>query len=163
MGPVTDQDGTVSVRVKDKTERIVADGLEIDPANSSYITTSHDYTYSDNGKVETQRLPNYYNPPEASQPEEWLVTSNYDLLERLTDLTTPQIHHSHSDISTIKRGKCGLLRMLKGQQMDMFYIPNTILWVGWLKMGFTISLGMKKHYKTTPITSRHSQLPTILG
>ncbi len=86
---VTNQDGTVSVSVKEQIGNPIADGLEIDPANSSYITTGFDYTYSNNGKVTTQRLPNYYNPPEVLQKDKWVITSTYNILDRLTQRTTP--------------------------------------------------------------------------
>lgn len=86
---VTNQDGTISTSIQDQTGNSIADGLEINPINSNYLTTSHDYNYNINGKEVTQKLPNYYNPPEGSQPEQWLISSSYDLLGRLTYRTTP--------------------------------------------------------------------------
>lgn len=112
---VTNQDGTVSTGVKEQIGNSIADGLEINPASSSYITTSSDYIYSNNGKVITQRLPNYYNPPEASQKDKWAIISTYDILDRLSKRTTPDTSQPFQYIYD-KAGKLRFMQDAEGAE-----------------------------------------------
>ena len=85
----TDADGNVSVSVTDPNGNQLAQAVEIDATNGTHIITGFDYNYQQTGKVETTRLPNYYNPPTGSQTEQWAVTSTYDFLGRLIQRTSP--------------------------------------------------------------------------
>ncbi|MEB3311169.1 MAG: RHS repeat-associated core domain-containing protein [Snowella sp.] len=85
----TDPDGNVSFSVTDPSGNQLAKSVEIDGANEAYIVTGFDYDYQQQGKVETVRLPNYYNPPTGSQAEKWVINSTYDFLGRLIHRITP--------------------------------------------------------------------------
>jgi len=111
---VTDQDGTVSTSVKEQIGNPIVEQLTLAPANSS-ITASSDYTYSNNGKLTTQRLPNYYNPPEASQKDKWVITSTYDILDRLTQRTTPDTSQPFQYIYD-KAGKLRFMQDAEGAE-----------------------------------------------
>ncbi|MBR0344834.1 MAG: RHS repeat-associated core domain-containing protein, partial [Rudaea sp.] len=85
----TDADGNQRCEATDKLGAIVANGVLIDDAAQTYLTTLTANTYVSDGQISTTYLPNYYNPPAGSKPDAWRVIQRTDMLDRLVEATTP--------------------------------------------------------------------------
>lgn len=83
----TDQDGIVSLIVVDALTRPVASGTV---SGERIVTASQRVQYTPTGTVSQHFLPNYYNPPDPAQKQNWVVTRNFDMLRRLQSITSPQ-------------------------------------------------------------------------
>ncbi|NEN95448.1 MAG: hypothetical protein F6K50_07890 [Moorea sp. SIO3I7] len=84
---ITDPNGVKTYTLKDQAGQILAKKTLIEPETNEYITLA--YEYDDAGRLVTTKPPNYYQPPDGSQPEQWVSTNQYDFLGRLTQSYNP--------------------------------------------------------------------------
>jgi RHS repeat-associated protein len=85
----TNPDGVVSVAIADVIGRKVAHGTLLDAQTKRYVTSSRSVRYTSDGRVITNFLPNYYNPPDPEHKSNWVLTQPYDMLGRLLSATDP--------------------------------------------------------------------------
>ena len=76
-------DGVVSVVIADVLGRNVAQGTLVDAKTNRYVMSSMSERYTNDGRVVTHFLPNYYNPPDPAYKNSWIVTQPYDMLGRV--------------------------------------------------------------------------------
>lgn len=87
----TDQDGRVSLALKDTLGRAIATATRLD-GNGEFWQYNLEFTrYDAAGQTHVVRVPNYYAPPEGSAAEAWVNVSRRDLLGQLTSTTTPDV------------------------------------------------------------------------
>ena len=85
----TDQDGHVTVSIKDNIGRPVASATLLDDSTSSWLFNLEFTEYSPAGVQRTVRVPNFYAPPQDSDPQAWVNVTQRDLLGLRVDTTTP--------------------------------------------------------------------------
>lgn len=80
-----DQNGNTSYSLLDKSGNQVYSVIPM--ANGKDVITSVAMSYYEMGRVRTERLPNYFNPPAGSKPEDWQRISLFDTRGRLVSFT----------------------------------------------------------------------------
>ncbi|NGP89044.1 RHS repeat domain-containing protein [Fodinibius halophilus] len=83
----TDQNGKSKYSLQNKLGKQVFNVIPMD--NSSDIKSATLITYSDSGKVKTEQLPNYFDPPEDSKPSDWQRSKSYNTKGLLTESEGP--------------------------------------------------------------------------
>ncbi len=85
---VTDADGTPIYTLKDTLGHTLAQKVgPVAKGSDVYQTTRS--IYDEAGNVVKVLLPNYFSPPEGSQPQAWEITMEYDFLGQMTSQTQP--------------------------------------------------------------------------
>jgi len=85
----TDQDGRVSVDLRDTIGQPVATATLLDASSRSWLLSLQSTVYTPDGSQRTVRVPNYYAPPTGSTPSAWVNVTRRDLLGLSTSSTTP--------------------------------------------------------------------------
>lgn len=80
-----DQNGNISYILLDKSGNQVYSVIPM--SNEKSIITSVVMSYNETGCIKTERLPNYFNPPVGSKPEDWQRISLFDTRGRLIAFT----------------------------------------------------------------------------
>ncbi|MDJ0534482.1 MAG: polymorphic toxin-type HINT domain-containing protein [Xenococcaceae cyanobacterium MO_207.B15] len=84
---ITDPNGVKTYTLKDQAGQIIAKKTLMEPETNEYITLAYEYDHA--GRLVTTKPPNYYQPPDGSQPEQWVSTNEYDFLGRLMQSHNP--------------------------------------------------------------------------
>ncbi|WP_372636956.1 RHS repeat-associated core domain-containing protein, partial [Fodinibius sp.] len=82
----TDQNGRSKYVLLDKFGNQV---FNVIPMDDNAVKSARLLSYSDTGKVETKRLPNYFDPPEGSKPSDWQRSRSFNTKGLFTEATEP--------------------------------------------------------------------------
>ncbi|MES2730189.1 MAG: RHS repeat-associated core domain-containing protein [Bacteroidota bacterium] len=82
-----DQNGNVGYALRDKFGSQINNTTSL--KNGSNIQNASLISYANTGKTTTERLPNYYNPPQGSKPTDWQRLSFMNTRGQLTSFTEP--------------------------------------------------------------------------
>jgi RHS repeat-associated protein len=87
-----DPDGRVTSDLADRLGHPIRSATDLG-AENGVLQAFVEYDVS--GNAMHVRLPNYYDPPAGTAPADWVITSGYDFLGRLTTRTAPDLGQTH--------------------------------------------------------------------